>query len=299
MLKNKKKLLILFPLLTLLVFCTFKYGETIAKYVSNSVWSYYLKTKEFYFSSDYLDINEKTNINKLWDGTSVHFNIKNSINQNLITSYDIEYDVTCEVIGDAASHTRCTLNGENDESWSGTLSSSTSCVNNTGDNVDVSSYTDEQCTTGGYTMVNDEFIKDAYFDVILTDQYYTISDVTVKITVESTNPYNKTIIGNFNLKKATNDSGTIIQEYKTYSNYENLIISNSYSTSKCVNITWDPAYIILDDDLSKFNIYNSDLNGTINNIELDVTSKNNTAIKFRNVDKQNTNDISRLSLIHI
>lgn len=296
MLKNKKMLILILPLIILLVLGTFKYGKTLAKYVSNSVWSYYFRTKDFYFSSDYMDINEKTNINKLWDGTSVAFNIKNSINENLITDYDIEYNVKCEVVGDAATHTKCTLNGEGNSTWSGILSSSKSCVNKKGDSVDVSNYTDEECVNGGYTLVNDEFIKDTYFDIELTDQNYTINDISVKITAESTNPYKKTIIGNFNLKRVYNDLGSITKEYKNYSNYDTLIISNSYTTNKCLNISWNPTDLLLDDELSKFNSYNSDSNGYINNVKININSKSNISIKFRSVNKEVTNDITKFTI---
>ena len=48
-------------------------GFTLAKYVSNTVWNYYLNSQGFYLSSDQLGNNVK-NVNNVWDGTSIHFN---------------------------------------------------------------------------------------------------------------------------------------------------------------------------------------------------------------------------------
>ena len=56
--KYSKK--IIFVLVFLAVFVTAT-SLTFGKYIYNSAWNYYLTSKGFYFKSDLLDINSRTN----------------------------------------------------------------------------------------------------------------------------------------------------------------------------------------------------------------------------------------------
>ncbi len=82
--KKRTKILLLSVILLSLV-SLITYGYSLAKYVSNSAWNYYLSTKGFYFSSKQLDISKITNINNNWEQDSTYFTIKNSENDFLIS----------------------------------------------------------------------------------------------------------------------------------------------------------------------------------------------------------------------
>lgn len=85
------------------------YHTSYAKYVANSIWDYYLNSNKFYFESDYLNSESKNNIYNSWDGNSISFNIKNSLNNELYTKDDISYIVTCSIEN---SNEKCLINGE-------------------------------------------------------------------------------------------------------------------------------------------------------------------------------------------
>lgn len=272
---TRKKLIILFSFIGLGV-CFLV--TTLARYSSSSVWNYYLESHGFYFSSDSLG-SDKRNVNTLWDGNSVHFNLKNNSNNNLITDYDIRYTVTCEVLSDIP--VVCKLNGTQNSSVNGVLSHNARCVNNV-DQVDVSSLTKTECELGGYDWQVLAVNQDLYFDLEATEDY-DIQNVEVEITVSSTSPYRKSINGTFSLFKNTPDAGSITKTINDGVDSDELVLTNSYDTRKCLNVTFDSTKRIVDvtNDMSNTDV---DANGYVNEFEISIDSKSNKKIKFFNKD---------------
>lgn len=252
------------------------YGETFAKYVSNLVWDYYLKSKGFYFSSDYLSTSSIKTIDSKWDGESVHFSIKNNLNQSVITDYDIEYEVTCVVTGDAANHSECRMNGTELNTVEGILIPTELCVNNTEDQVDVSLFDKTTCETGSYDWTNQITTNDLYFDIVLTDVQYELKDVTVEVETTSKTPYRKILIGEFVLHKMDRQENTLTMEYNNYANYDRLIISNTYATNKCVKVMWDDTKLIIDSNLG----IDSNSNGYAEEIKFNIDAKKSLSYIF-------------------
>ncbi len=260
------------------------YGFSYAKYVSDSIWNYYLKSKGFYFSSDNLSTTISKNVDNLWDGRSINFNVKNNLNQTVITSYDINYQVTCTITGDAASHATCHMNGTESNTQEGVLTSSQICVNNTNDNVDVSALNKTDCELGGYEWSDQIAKKDHYFDIVLTDENYELSDVVVRVEAVSTSPYTKSLKGDFVLHKINNSEDKVAMNYKNYSNYDRLVVSNSYSSTKCVKITWDSSKLHIDSSNSNISSYVNDENGYIKEIKFNIGAKDSLSYIFYKTD---------------
>lgn len=276
--KFRKHIFLILAIIVGIFLCI--YALTYGKYVFNSAWDYYLKSKGFYFSSDNLSANVAKNVNNLWDGGSVHFNIRNNLNQAVVSNYDIGYTIICTIKGEAASYTECHLNGTESNTEDGMLNSIQRCNNTTGDEIDVSAFNQTECETGGYTWLNEIAMKDFYFDVAVTDIGYVLKDVVVSVTVASTTPYTKTISGDFTLHKSVMEEDKLTMNYKNYTNYDKLIVSNSYSDTKCVKVTWDSSKLIINEDKSKFSSYGEDTNGYINEIKFNVGAKESQSYRF-------------------
>lgn len=279
--KNRKIILLFIGLIGIFSF-------VFAKYVSNTVWNYYLQTKGFYFSSDHLETNI---VNNLWDGSEVHFNIKNSLNKNVITEYDIEYTLACSVVDNEALD--CYLNGTDSDTIEGILLSKFSCINST-DKTEENFDDETSCEAGGHEWVVQEVKNDLYFEIDSKDQPFTA--VTVEITATSTAPYSKTITGYFTLNKNKNES-EITMLYQNYSNYDRLIISNPTTSSKCVKINWDASKLLVDE--TDFNSYNTDDYGYINEISVEISSKKSLSYIFYKTNFSNEYDISEFILTEI
>lgn len=293
--KIKRKMLLVVMFISASIFCF--YAFTFAKYISNSVWDYHLRSKGFHFSSDYLGTTEIKNSDSLWDGNSVSFNIRNNLNDTVATGYDINYSVSCSIVGPESTYTECEMNGTGTNSATGTLSSYYECVNTTGDEVDVSAYDETACTTGGYSWDAQTSTKDLFFDVNLTDLQETISEATVSVIATSTSPYAKTLSGEFKLHKSTDVEGSIVLSYDNYSNYDRLTISNSYSIGKCITVMWNADNLVLDEDSTIFNSYSTDINDYINEVEINLDPKSNESYRFYSRDFTTTYDDTEFSVV--
>ena len=260
--KKRYKIILI---VVLIGFCLGLFLTTLARYSSSNVWNYYLESQGFYFSSDNLS-NDQVNVDTFWDGSSVHFNLKNFSNNNLITSKDISYQVSCEVID---SDIPCTLNG--------TESSTV---------IDVSSMNKTECEVAGYTWENISVTNDLYFDIDSDE----ITDVSVLITVNSTSPFRKTMTGVFNLSKSEVVTGNIDYNVNHYDSFDELIISNSYDTGKCISVSFDSSKRIVD-ITNDMNIISSDNNGYVNSFSFGVGSMSNDKIVFYNKTGLDFNDI--------
>ena len=276
--KKRYKIILI---VVLIGFCLGLFLTTLARYSSSNVWNYYLESQGFYFSSDNLS-NDQVNVDTFWDGSSVHFNLKNFSNNNLITSKDISYQVSCEVID---SDIPCTLNGTESSTVNGVLSKSSRCVNDI-DQIDVSSMNKTECEVAGYTWENISVTNDLYFDIDSDE----ITDVSVLITVNSTSPFRKTMSGIFNLSKSDVVTGNIDYSVNHYDSFDELIISNSYDTGKCVSVSFDSSKRVVD-LTSDMNILSSDNNGYVNSFSFGVGSMSNEKIIFYNKTGLDFNDI--------
>ncbi len=295
---KKKKRNVYFIVIALVLAFLLTYGFTYGKYVSNSIWNYYLSTRGFYFESDSLGMIPLKNVNNLWDGESVHFTIRNSANELAVTSYDISYQVVCTVKGEAASYTDCHINDEPSNVFDGTLFSYQGCVNETDDEVDVSTYNKSTCELNGYNWLNQVVTMDLYFDLILTDTNQTLDDVTVNISVTSTNPYSKTISGDFILHKRPNDDDKISLSYDKHSNYDKLIVTNSYDVNKCVKISWDSNKLLIDSN-NLFYSNKVDENGYINEIVISIDAKKSKSYDFYKRDFNANYNVDEFSFIEV
>ena len=272
---TKKKLILVFCLIGIGM-CF--YLTSLARYSSSSVWNYYLESHGFYFSSDFLG-NGNNNVDTLWDGNSVHFNIKNSSNGSLITDYDIRYNVSCEVLDNIPA--TCKLNGTNNSYYTGVLSSNSRCINDV-DETDVSSFNKTECEIKGYSFENLAVNQDIYFDIV-PDEGYELNNVQVLVTVNSTNPYKKSISGVFSLFKNSRDLGSISKLINDGVDYDDLIITNSFDTRKCVNVKFDSSKRIVDYDDSMSNT-SVDASGYIKEFNISINGLSSKKIKFFNKD---------------
>jgi len=259
--KNRKKILIF---ITLIVVFLLTYSLTYAKYIYNKAWEYYLSSNGFYFSSDHLSSNGVSNTNSLWQGEPVYFNIKNNKNSLVITEYNINYEVSCEVVGSASSYTDCLMNGGVTNTMTGVLSANQACENTTGDGVPVSSLAKKTCELGGYTWKQQIALQNLYFEVILTDSQQELSEVTVNVTMKSISPYKTTLIGIFNLKKGYLNEDEIIKSYQDLDYSGRLTLTNGFAETKCLEVNWDADLLLLDADFESFVSYETDNNDNVN-----------------------------------
>ncbi len=295
----KKKKYFYLGLFTILMFGLIYYGITFAKYVADITHDFYLQSKGFYFTSDQLNEETLINYNNIWDGNSVFFNVKNYLNESVISTYDIYYDVICEIEGDASNYYECDLNDSGQSHINGVLSNFQSCINETNDSVDVSQFNKTECELSGYNWVNHKIVKDLFFNVIPLSQNYKMENISVQIKIKSTKPYKKKLIGQFNLSKSNLEESKIVLNYNNYSKFDELIISNSHDVSKCADISWDPNNIVLGSNEKQFNSYVVESNGYISGIKLMLNPKMSQSIIFYKKDFSLNYNVNEFTLTEL
>lgn len=282
--------------LLLSIVCIFTHSYSLARYVSNHAWNYYLGTKGFYFSSEQLGTTKVTNINNNWNFEPIKFTLKNSENNYLVSDYDIEYSVKCTIQNEASNYSKCVLNGTESNTFDGIISSSSVCKNNIND-FDVSSYNKEKCESNGYEWIIEENYKDLYFDVIKTGEEE-LDFVNVLIEVNSTAPYSKTLYGEFNLSSGIIQESALNISYKEFNNYSRVIISNSYDEDKCVKLSWNSENLKIDETSGEqISLYQYDDNGNINEINFNINKKDSISYIFYKTDFSKVYDNKEFSLI--
>ncbi|MBQ7789851.1 MAG: hypothetical protein IJ399_01155 [Bacilli bacterium] len=284
---NRKKLIILIIILSSIL--ALSYCITYARYVSNSIWNYYLESKGFYFTSKEL---ENKRIKNDWDGSKVYFDVRNSLNSYIATEYDINYEVTCKILGEVNG--TCKINGTESNVYEGTLSTYEGCVN-LKDEKDVSSYNKETCNNEGYSYRVKETVANNYFEVVSNDEKE-LNNITVEITVKSTSPYTRTLKNEFILSRSLDETGSLNLIYNEYEEYSRLVISNSYNETKCVKLSFDSSKLRIDNDSNVIS-YVVDDNGYINNATIKVNSKSNINYLFYRINKNDTFKDTDFSLI--
>lgn len=274
--KHRKKITTIVVLVVVLIAAV---TVTSGKYIYNSVWNYYLKSKGFYFESDLLNMDTKKNSLLKWDGSNINFSIKNSLNDKLISEYDISYKISCVVLGEQADYIECNLNGMSSSTYTGILSSEAKCINeNTTE--DVSSLSKTECEINGHTWYEAIASKDNYFNLVLTDETKEIDEVSVKVTAESLNPYHKTLVGIFNLNKVDKDTDEIIKKYDSFNDYDRYTFINTTNNNKCLQISWDASNYALDVDINTVLEHSTNESKRINKITIELLKKDSVLLDF-------------------
>ena len=198
----------LFILLVLLMF-VISFVVVLARYVTNNVSDFFLRSKEFYFYSDKLEENTAVYQIDNWSGVDeypIMINMNSRLNNLKATTYDIDYNITYNCTTDNAI---CQL------------SKNTGTIHST-DNTD------------SFTLT-----------ITPNTQLDTGDKVTVEITVTSQSTYSKTLKGRFTLVVGKEDLTYEITD-SVNSPYMDLRITNtlSYYTAREQFTDGDKTYTV-------------------------------------------------------
>lgn len=261
--------------------CIFSFVVTFGKYISNNVYDFFLKSKEFYFNSDKL--SEDTAVFEIdnWSGVDdyvITVNM-NSIENNLKSaSYDIGYDISYKCSSNAIcqlSKTSGIINASsNSDSFNLTITPNTQL--NDGDKVEVEI---ETKSTAKYKKT----LKGKFTFVVGKE------NLTYQIVDSNQSPYMELAFTN------TLTYYTVKEPFSNYSVGEN-IDSDTYLTlsdsdkAKCysaiVSIEFDPKDILLDmtDEvyLKSSDRKNQNINGKnyISGFTIEIAPCSSTNIRF-------------------
>lgn len=290
-----KKILIISAISIIMIvlfygFFTLSIFDTSAKYTNYKEMNHYYESTELYISSNTLsNTNDKYNIINNYDFHDIEFEIKNSLETYKITNYDIDYDITCNIIGMENNNYTCTIDNTEKNIVSNKLINNGICQEE--ENLNYS-----ECEEKEYTYKLTETKNKHKFKItrnILDDT----KKLEVEIILKTTSPYAKQLkaiyVLNFGEKKDT----IYIDNPIDYNSFCEYTINNNYDINKIVKLNIDKTKLIFD---NTDQIYDNKINYTINDdniidsITIDIESQKTKKIKLYKKDFNNDCNLNDL-----
>lgn len=286
-LKYQRKQLII--LLILLVF-TISFVVVLARYVTNNVSDFFLRSKEFYFYSDKLEENTAVYQIDNWSGVdeySIIINMNSRLNNLKATTYDIGYTIDYDCTTDNAI---CQLSKQ-----SGNISAST--------NTDFFTLTitpNAPLDTGDRVTVEIEVSSTSTYTKTLRGRFTLVvgkEDVTYEITDSVNNPYMDLRITNtlsyYTVKQQFTVDGTTYTVGRRIDIDTYLALSDENKancSSAIVTIGFNPNQVIIDMTDEAYqqatNIQTTTIDGTtyISGLTVSVDAISSKSVRFYKVD---------------
>jgi len=252
--------------------------DTSAKYTNYQELNHYYSSNKLYISSSNLDKTNKYNIINYYNYDSLELQISNSINSSQITNYDIKYQLTCHILGDAANYYQCLFDESDGNTIETTLPANYTCQ-------EEPTYSKEECLNNKYTLSYLENNNLHNFKLIkLSTSASTISTVEAEILLTTTYPFTQTLKGIyvFNINQDEINTINITQTNETSHTCE-YTVSNKYSQSKTIQLNFDNTNIIIDETSETYKNKLSEttsINNYIASITISIPSYSKIKIPF-------------------
>ena len=263
--ENKKRLNKVKVSIVLLIVIILITMSVFGRYIYNSLRDMYLSSRNFYFTSNLLEVNEVTYNFNNWDGQDpyeIKFDLYSYIDELQKVDYDLSYNLTCVVSDETKENAKCTIN-----------------------------------SSAGPTTINDAIYKandnKAEITLYVTPlKTLAVGDkVQITITAKTENPYQKQISAKYNIEVSEELSNYKIID-QSGQNYLTLQLINKESTASTVTLTINPAQLRLDMNDAVYSIITSQDTSTIgegedeyiNEITFSMEAESSRNIRFYKVN---------------
>lgn len=268
-----------------ILLCLVSFVTVFGRYITNSVNSFFIRSKEFYFYSDKLA--EKKSIFQIenWSGVDdyvITVNMNSRKNNLEVATYDIGYDITYTCSNNAI----CQLS-----KTSGTISKETNT-----DFFNLTITPNTQLETGDKVVVEIEATSNSNYTKTIKGRFTLVvgqENLTYQITDAENEPYMELSITNtlsYYIVDEAFDNYTVNQkiDIDTYLALSDANKAKCYSS--IVTISFDPNEILLDNTsenyLKSTNITTQIIDGNnyINSITLPIDAISSVDLRFYKVD---------------
>lgn len=275
--RKSRIILLLFIISIVLIIITLMFiNNTKAIYAKQSNWNYMYETSSIYIDSSLIKNDAKYVYNN-YDGSNISFLIKNYLEDSLVSSASIEYELECSSDNQLVS---CLV-----DTSSNTFISSGKCYNQN----NLVLLEKEDCIKKGYQFVLDKQSYEHSVKVTRNDSSIESANVTLLLKVKK--PYTKEITTTLILNFSSND-GNIInfglrKENKNLCNY---FISNKFNTNKTILLLTNNNFFLENNELLLAEGENKQIRLYKKNISAECNS-NNLSYAIVNIDNNIDNNI--------
>lgn len=260
-----------------------------AKYKNNTEWNHYFESNGFYISSPTLSELNKTTIVNYYNYEDIEIIINNSLDENKISNYNIEYELECIT----NENYTCILDN-NTSKIESNIEMLEMCYNNDS----LVELEKDECINNNYHWKIVENEKKHTLKIIKNNNEITdLETINVNIFLKTKTPFETTLKGSYVFNINDKKDNNIALEIENNDTSCNLIINNNYTKNKQIKLNIDTNNLIFDDtdELYNKNIEYTSLDNTINSItiELNPLSTNNINLYKKNYSNEcNLNHIT-------
>lgn len=218
--KRKKLILLLIVILVGIIIL-----PTFSRYIYNNVRENYLNSKQFYFTSNLLTINNSKISLSNWGGSSdyiLELNINSKLNELTKVDYDINYELTCII----------------EEKDKATLFLDSESGLSTEGKEDGTIKTTRNVLKEGNTDTIKLYIKPK-------ERFSMGQSINLKIKAVTTEPYKKEISATISVIVGLNETDYTIED-SVNSEYAMLKLVNSKKDESILKIAYDPTKVRID-----------------------------------------------------
>lgn len=257
---KKQKVILLFIVILVVIIIL----PTFSRYIYNNIKESYLNSKQFYFTSDLLNVNNNKVSFSNWGGNTVYsfeFNVNSKLNELTKVNYDMNYELTCTIV-------------EKDKA---TLFIDSENGNSTEGKEDGTVKIERSILSSQNTDPVKVYIRPKQKLPLNTS-------LTLKLKAVTTEPYKKEILATVKIIIGITDTDyTIVDSVNSEYAVLNLVNSNKDTTT--IKISYDPDKIRIDLTDELFDLNNlvsnlTDLNSKQWTRTLDSTQKYIKEVKF-------------------
>ena len=240
--------------------------SVFGRYIYNNMREAYFTSKQFFFTSDLLNLNNQKYTYDDWGGMDVYeisIDLYSYANTLLRLDYDLNYEISCESLN--PDKIKCAINSND-----GTTS-----------------------TTGViYAKINgvENNVSKVVLYVTPVTQVNKGETVSIAVKAKTTEPYEKEISCEFSLKVKEQTSNSYKIEDEPNRNYAVIEFVNAQSSILQYTLTFDPNVVRIDtnDDIciNKLSGTTTTINGTqyLNKVVFNMNKESSKRIKFYKVD---------------
>ena len=201
--------------------------------------------------------------------------INNSISENQITNYDIEYELKCMVKGDASNYYNCLFDDEENQIIDS--------LNKEGKCIEDESLLYDECVLSEYTYELVSVFNEHNFKINKLKQN-TYEKIEVEVVLTTTSPFSKSLkaIYVFNFGDKNNNSINV-DKVKNLDSYCEYTINNNYNNKKTIKINIDTDKMLFDTTDNIISYTNTD-EGIVNSITIEINKHGNRMIRVYKKD---------------
>lgn len=283
--KKKRKQITILSIILIIIAIVLIYGfdHSSARYTNETNWNHSFYTNGFYITSNLLNEDGLETVINDYDYSDFKLEVNNYEGEYKITNYDIDYQLKCEVEPEYQNDFSCMIDNKEVETVENKILEEKKCYQ--GD--ETVEMDETQCQGTEYEFKSSPNKVEHNIKLINKTNNQDINSVELTLTLTTTNPYQKTLVGKIVLN-LVKDSKIQLDIKNENSRYCNILLTNSSTKDKNINLTVDSSRFQLDNSINIGTILEKNQTGAITKFNTTIKSASQIELKLFKKDENSS-----------